>query len=112
MNKWEVYRCEFPHGRRQWCAMNRGDYWSDRYFDTHTEAIAYADQRARTLEVVVPPGMKVSSAVRVTTRGAFAEIGTHDENASTTVNFDELWTILEDHAAALVVLARGLKEEE
>lgn len=112
MNKWEVYQCLSPGGRRQWCAMNRSDYWSDRYFDTHAEALAYAYQRARTLEVVVPPGMKVSSAVRVTTGGAFAEIGSHDEKALTTVNFDDLWEVLEDHAAALVVLARGLKEEE
>ncbi|MCT1450631.1 hypothetical protein [Corynebacterium sp. p3-SID1194] len=51
MNKWEVYRCSFPNGRRRWCAMTRADYWSDRYFDTHAEAMKYADARARTVEV-------------------------------------------------------------
>lgn len=53
MDRWEVFRVSFPNGRRQWCAMTRTDYWSDRYFDTFTEAIAYADQRARTVEFVV-----------------------------------------------------------
>ena len=56
MNKWEVYQCLSPGGRRQWCAMTRADYWSDRYFDTHAEALEYADARARTVEVVVPRG--------------------------------------------------------
>lgn len=51
MNKWEVYQCLSPGGRRQWCAMTRADYWSDRYFDTWDEAIEYADRRARTVEV-------------------------------------------------------------
>ena len=49
--KWEVFRVGFPNGHRQWCAMTRADYWSDRYFDTFAEAIAYADRRARTVEV-------------------------------------------------------------
>lgn len=31
--------------------MTRADYWSDRYFDTHAEALEYADERARTVEV-------------------------------------------------------------
>lgn len=53
MTRWEVFRVSFPNGHRQWCAMTRTDYWSDRYFDTHAEAIAYADQRARTVEFVV-----------------------------------------------------------
>lgn len=51
MDRWEVFRVSFPNGRRQWCAMTRADYWSDRYFDTFAEAIAYADRRARTVEV-------------------------------------------------------------
>lgn len=62
MNKWEVYRLPFPNGR--WCAMNRADYWSDRYFDTHAEALKYADERARTVEVIVPRGVQPGCSVQ------------------------------------------------
>lgn len=54
MSKWEVFRVAFPNGRKKWCALTASDYWSDRYFDTHAEAVSYADRRARTIELVLP----------------------------------------------------------
>lgn len=113
MSKWEVHRCMFPHGRRQWCAMTRSDYWSDRYFDTWQEAMAYADERARTIEVVVPRGLSVEDGTvkLYDNSGVYADIETHKGGVKTSIGYWSVKDCLEEHGAALVVLARGLKEE-
>ena len=113
-SKWEVYRCEFANGRRQWCAMTRADYWSDRYFDSHAEAMAYADERARTLEVIVPRGLSVEDGtVQLNDHGGiWAEIESHNRSVKTSIGYWSVKDCLEEHGAALVVLARGLREEE
>lgn len=52
MSKWEVFKDNlYP---RQWCALNPGNYQETERFMRHAEALAYADERARTVEVVLP----------------------------------------------------------
>lgn len=112
MNKWEVYRCEFPHGRRQWCAMTREDYWSDRYFDTHAEAVAYADKRARTIELTVPRrALEKASLEWVYSKGSLYEFQLSTENYrfNTRGATDADVTALDEHIVALVAL-RGQLE--
>ena len=42
MTKWDVFRVPLPNGAFKWCALKSDSYWSDRYFDTHADAINYA----------------------------------------------------------------------
>lgn len=112
MNKWEVYRCEFPNGRRQWCAMTRADYWSDRYFDTHAEALAYADERARTVELTVPRrALQEASIEWIYSLGELYEfhLSTSNHRFTTRGATDTDVTALDDHIVALVAL-RGQLE--
>ena len=52
MSKWKVFKDNiYP---RQWCAFNPGNYAETERFMRHAEALAYADERARTREVVLP----------------------------------------------------------
>ena len=52
MSKWKVFKDNiYP---RQWCAFNPGNYAETERFMRHAEALAYADERTRTREVVLP----------------------------------------------------------
>ncbi|HAT1242489.1 TPA: hypothetical protein I8V59_000682 [Corynebacterium striatum] len=52
MSKWKVKCDRFQHAT-YWDVFDRsGRFW--RSFDTHAEALAYADQQARTRKIVLP----------------------------------------------------------
>lgn len=51
MSRWRVYKRPFPP--YWWAAMN-GDNLEFEHFDTHAEALDYADRMVRTVEVVLP----------------------------------------------------------
>lgn len=53
MKRWKVKRVRFRTGGwGEWSACIDGMPWM--YFLTHAEALAFADQRARTIEVTLP----------------------------------------------------------
>ncbi|WP_068802084.1 hypothetical protein [Corynebacterium phoceense] len=57
MSKWKVKKfCDdfFSPGHLEWVAWPKGGWTKCRGFPTHAEAMAYADKRARTREVVLP----------------------------------------------------------
>ena len=57
MSKWKVRKFRndfFSPGRCEWVAWPDGGWAECRGFRTHAEALAYADKRARTREVVLP----------------------------------------------------------
>lgn len=113
MNKWEVYRCEFPNGRRQWCAMTRSNYWSDRYFNTQAEAIAYADKQARTVELTVPRHALEELWIEwIYSGGELYEfrLSTGNHRFITRGATDADVTALDDHIAALVALRGQLDQ--
>jgi len=57
MNRWKVNRVRLRTGGwGEWEACNDGAPWM--YFRTHAEALAFADQRARTIQVTLPPMVK------------------------------------------------------
>ncbi|HAT1243328.1 TPA: hypothetical protein I8V59_001561 [Corynebacterium striatum] len=52
MSRWKVRGGRFQHAT-YWDVFDRsGRFW--RSFDTHAEALAYADQQARTRKIVLP----------------------------------------------------------
>lgn len=62
MGRWIVKRDDsFP---RRWVAVNRGDLSEIERFSTHAQALAYADEQARTRKVVLPRGPK-SGTLRI-----------------------------------------------
>lgn len=57
MSRWKVRKFRndfFSPGRCEWVAWPDGGWAECRGFPTHAEALAYADKRARTREVVLP----------------------------------------------------------
>lgn len=53
MNRWKVKRVRLRTGGwGEWAACNDDAPWM--YFLTHADALAFADQRARTIEVTLP----------------------------------------------------------
>lgn len=115
MNRWSVYRCSFPNGRRQWCAMTRSDYWSDRYFDTWQEAMVYADERARTVELTVPRRALEEVWIEwVYSGGELDEfrLSTGNHRFITRGATDADVTALDDHIVALVALRGQLDKSD
>lgn len=54
MSRWKVKRVRLRTGGwGEWEACNDDAPWM--YFRTHAEALAFADHRARTIEVTLPP---------------------------------------------------------
>lgn len=90
MSRWQVFRLKNPSGDYLWCAMNPKDYWSDSYFDTHTDAINHATRRARTTQVLqnrkedtvldynklAQELKEINAGVHVTTRYTWADLAT------------------------------------
>ena len=57
MSKWKVKKfCDdfFSSDHTEWVAWLEGNWTECQGFPTHAEAIAYADRKARTREVVLP----------------------------------------------------------
>ena len=57
MSKWKIKKIPnyfFSPDRLEWVAWLEGNWAECRGFPTHAEAIAYADEEARTREVVLP----------------------------------------------------------
>lgn len=57
MSKWKIKKIPnyfFSPDRLEWVAWLEGNWAECRGFRTHAEALAYADKRARTREVVLP----------------------------------------------------------
>ena len=57
MSKWKVKKfCDdfFSPDHLEWVAWPEGGWTECQAFPTHAEAIAYADEEARTREVVLP----------------------------------------------------------
>ena len=57
MSKWKVRKFRndfFSPGRCEWVAWPDGGWAECQAFPTHAEAIVYADEEARTREVVLP----------------------------------------------------------
>ena len=57
MSRWKVRKFRndfFSPGRCEWVAWPEGGWAECQAFPTHAEALAYADRKARTREVVLP----------------------------------------------------------
>lgn len=114
MSQWKVFRRvpvwlpDYP-----WRTVNEKTR-ETAIFPTWREAMNHADLMARTLEVVVPRGLSVEDGAvdLYDNGGVWADIETHNRAVHTSIGYWSVKDCLEEHGAALIVLARSLKAEE
>ncbi|MFW9223597.1 hypothetical protein [Corynebacterium striatum] len=91
MSKWKV-RGGRLRGSTFWEVFNHNGRFMES-FDTHAEALAYADRRARTREYVLPrqplplslPGIEYGDALIYVTNGKNGRVYLKDEDHSETL---------------------------
>ena len=109
MSKWKIegITSRYYRAPRCWDVYDpNGGFW--RSFDTHAEALAYADRKARTREVVLPRDTaRPSEHLEIGPMyGGGAVVTTVDDGASLLLNLKEIRPL------ALALLAHAERMEE